>query len=912
MGRVLGDKFPPCKIDGGLHRLKSDQKSILRRLGPSQSQRRRTIGLFVDVIAGRGGYQPAVLAGVADAAREQDVNLLCFVGGVLRDLQALKVRENMIYGLANTNTVDGLIICGSAIAHYVPLEEFVSFCDRYRSLPIVTIGETLQGIADVSVDNKKSMQDAVVHLIEVHKRHRIAFICGPDGSLEAEKRYEGYEDALKEHGLPVDLSLVAPGDFLFASGAQAVHLLITKRNVRPDAIVAANDNMAFGALEALQELGIHVPDEIALIGYDDVEEASAVMPPLTTVHQPMSTLGKRAVEILLDVIEKRAVSDRVTLPTDLVKRQSCGCAEPRVDQASARIVVRRGRTIEEVFTAERERILIETVRAMGLPPTAALEKKIQLLLDTLFGKPGGELSDAFLSTLDGILHQAVDEGDNVAAWQGAISVLRRETLTCLHSSQDLERVEDIWQQARVTVAEMTQWGLARERLQAEQQAAALREVSEKLLTTVDVPGLIDVLAQELPRLKIPSCSISLYEPSARDMSSKQGKPPELSKLVLRYEDKEGRPRYKNSGQVFQTSQLIPGGMAGCNKRCSAVIEPLCSREEQLGFALFEMGPREGAVYEALRGQISSALEGALLVQEVQKGKDYLQSLFRASSDIISLQEPQAVLQDVVQKIREAMGVCGADIVLIDKQGWFRRLVIGGQIDSATTDTLVSYKSISIEVMKKSEPLFIEDMRDQIQRATRRVAQGNIGAAACFPFCLMGREPIGVIWIYYSESHLFAEAEKNALRLYINQAAIAYDNAMHMSALEHLRLATERLAGVAEIQEVLQQIVKSAREVLQADSVIIWLYDPIFQAFLPTGFVTDGIEPGQIENYREDKPQPGGTTEHVLEHEYLVVANVDDPQYSYLQPAHGLRGKSVQKRFKVSHYELMATRLVSSM
>ncbi len=696
-----------------------------------------------------------------------------------------------------------------------------------------------------------------------------------------------------------------PGDFEHDSGSRAIDTLLDQRRVAFDAVLAANDYMALGALERLRERGMQVPGDVAVVGFDGVEEGEASTPPLTTVRQPVYQQGKRAVEMLLDLLAGKQVPPQAILPTELVVHQSCGCAAPAVVQAAVGTVTGAGITFAAVLAARRESVLSEIAQAVGDSLDGSVPQQAGRLLDAFADELKGGSPGAFLSALEGILHQVAAEGGDVAVWQGAVSVLRRYALPYLKEEKASARAEDLWQQARVMIAEISQRAEAYRRLQAEQQAVALREIGEATITTVEMEGLMDVVAKRLPRLGIPRCYVSLYEPDLAAAASSAGLPgqateegaaaPANSRLILAYD--EGERRREADGQVFPSRQLAPGGLLDGERRWSIVVEPLHFREDQLGFALFEMGPREGAVYEALRGQISSALKGALLVQQVREGQEYLQSLYQASGSIISLRDPQTILQDIVERACEAVGAFQADVVLIDKAGQFQRLAGGGPGKRVGTMTLVESMGISMEVMRNNQPNLIGDMRRRAGQEARATVEASAGAAGCFPLCHR-EKPIGVMWIYYGEPHRFSEAEVDALQLYVNQAAIAYDNARRMDVLEHLRQAAEKLASVAGVQEVLQQIVKSARQVLQADSVVVWSYDAVRQAFFPDELVADGVDGALLDKYRKDEPRPGGTADTVIRKGYLTVTDVEAPEYNYLSPpARGLRDEIGVKSFQ---------------
>jgi anti-anti-sigma regulatory factor len=199
----------------------------------------------------------------------------------------------------------------------------------------------------------------------------------------------------------------------------------------------------------------------------------------------------------------------------------------------------------------------------------------------------------------------------------SLSALRQHLVPYL-TDGEVSRADSLLHQARVMIGETAERARMRQALQAEQQVQTLREVGTTLITTFDTGKMMDVLADSLPRLGIPSASLSLYE----DPESPAG----WSRLVLAY-DEEGRARPEAEGQRFPSHRLAPGGMLPQERQYCMVVEPLYFRERQLGFVLFEVGPREGSVYESLRGELSSALQGALLLRERQRAEEDLERAY---------------------------------------------------------------------------------------------------------------------------------------------------------------------------------------------------------------------------------------------------------------------------------------------
>lgn len=192
---------------------------------------------------------------------------------------------------------------------------------REHGVPVVVGGRPQDGSATgfVDVDNVQGAGLAVAHLVE-RGRRRIATIAGPADMVAGSSRYEGYVGGLRAAGREVDEALVVRGDFGQASGETGMRTLL-ERNPDLDAVFCANDLMAAGALRALADAGRRVPEDVAVVGFEDAPIAASTIPPLTTVHQSPEEMGRAMVDLLLETAEGEAPAGR-TLPTHLVVRSS--------------------------------------------------------------------------------------------------------------------------------------------------------------------------------------------------------------------------------------------------------------------------------------------------------------------------------------------------------------------------------------------------------------------------------------------------------------------------------------------------------------------------------------------------------------------------------------------------------------
>jgi DNA-binding LacI/PurR family transcriptional regulator len=281
------------------------------------SRRTGAIGLLLTEIG--GGYFSPLLRGIEAGARQAGYDLLIHCTRTVHPDLA-QFSKAPYRPLAEHNT-DGLLIFTDS----VDLRELARL---YKiGFPMVLLHQTPPEnlrIPFVTVENKAGAEKLISHLIAVHGKRRIVFLRGPEAHEDSSWRERGYREALERHGLVYDPSLVAPGGFNESVAYQSVRELLNA-GVRFDAVFAGDDDAAHGVLQALQEFGKHVPEQVALVGFDDLSFSRFMYPPLTTVSVPIEEVGKTAVRLLARLIRDEQVESKVLLPTEVVIRQSCGC-----------------------------------------------------------------------------------------------------------------------------------------------------------------------------------------------------------------------------------------------------------------------------------------------------------------------------------------------------------------------------------------------------------------------------------------------------------------------------------------------------------------------------------------------------------------------------------------------------------
>jgi DNA-binding LacI/PurR family transcriptional regulator len=258
-------------------------------------------------------YFMHVLTGVTEVANNRDAQLVISTNADEAHGKAAYDR------VMRSGSVDGAIVTSAAVD-----DDGVERLVR-TSLPVVLLGRFpyLAGAVSVGVDDVAASFVATEHLIEVHGRRSLVHVSGPLDHQSAIDRRDGFLAALAKHGLP---PTVIEGSFDEESGVRAAAHIDAMP--RADGVVAANDEMAFGAMRQLQRRGRAIPKEISIVGFDDFGLSRVTTPAITTVHVPAEHMARQATQRLFDVIagvQFEASGDHVEIPTELVIRQSCGC-----------------------------------------------------------------------------------------------------------------------------------------------------------------------------------------------------------------------------------------------------------------------------------------------------------------------------------------------------------------------------------------------------------------------------------------------------------------------------------------------------------------------------------------------------------------------------------------------------------
>jgi LacI family transcriptional regulator len=259
-------------------------------------------------------YFPVFLQGVSSACNNRTYSVMLW-------LAEPDYERRMIPRILHNGLVDGVVVASTLMNDPIVKSLFES------KMPFILIGRhPTMDVNFLDVDNLQAARKATLHLLRLGYK-RVATITGSQDQVAGFDRYQGYLNALQDYDRTIRPELVADGDFTEEGGYHAMARLLPQK---PDAVFAASDMTAYGAMRAIHEANLRIPEDVAVVGFDDIPASARTTPALTTVRQPVQQMGSKAAEVLINVIENDInTTQKLIMDTELVVRESCGASKRR-------------------------------------------------------------------------------------------------------------------------------------------------------------------------------------------------------------------------------------------------------------------------------------------------------------------------------------------------------------------------------------------------------------------------------------------------------------------------------------------------------------------------------------------------------------------------------------------------------
>lgn len=598
-----------------------------------QRKKRPTIGILagwqVYWTATPLSYLNPILRGIRRAAKERQCNLLIAcgmgpsgeIGDPLRPAWFEPADDVDFVPVGPWNT-DGLIFINPLNS-----ERRSQAVQRIRAdgHPVVFIGSGEQGPTLVA-DNASGILTALKHLVE-HGHSTIALIAGSAADMEGDTgdRLRAFQEGAAALGLHVDPRLIVFGNHVYEGGYLAMRQLLETR-IPFTAVLASNDESAFGALRALREANLRVPADIALIGFDDRPESPLQKPALTSVHIPLFKMGYQALELLaLHLNEGKTLPGLVRVPTRLVIRESCGCSQSAVIAETLEIVDSGG---DDFSAPALQPHLVERMTAQMVEVTHGLTREevaglCGRLVEALLVSAVDNNPPRFRQVLDDVLKRVAAVRDDVHHWQAAITLLRKALPQIAASWSDsaaVARADALLDEARIVISAATHiqhWEYVHAQRHTDNRVGML---TARLLKALDEAQIYDILARHLPEMGLHTVWIAFFEAEGAD-------PVAWSRI--RAVTSPAQPVVRIRSRTFPPTQWISD-----SERFYLALAPLVGHDGVNGFAAFEANHLE--LHGAIVQQVGAALNTAQLYRAATEGRRLAEEANQIKSRFLSM------------------------------------------------------------------------------------------------------------------------------------------------------------------------------------------------------------------------------------------------------------------------------------
>jgi signal transduction histidine kinase/DNA-binding LacI/PurR family transcriptional regulator/AraC-like DNA-binding protein len=586
----------------------------------SPLQKRRTIGFLAGWqfyrTATNLSYLAPILEGINKAAHDLNCHLLlgCGIGpsashtDPFRPAWSYPSPEQDFVPIGAWNT-DGLIV--TAPLHSLERSNDIRKI-RDAGHPVLFVGSGENG-PTLMVNNSQGILDALEHLVR-HGHTRIAFIAGTqtDSYGDSGARLQAYQQGCIHFGVSQDARLIAYGRHVFHGGYTAMQDIISS-GVPFTAVLASNDESALGAMQALQERGYHVPQDVAVIGFDDRPEGMVQTPGLSSIRVPLFNMGYQAVDLMLRHLEgEQTLQEKTEIPVHLVLRESCGCTEAAFNISVP--IQQNDLWPADKTTADLTDIISTLVMTQSyhLTPHEIAAFSTQLV-DAFLISLNDQRPD-FISTLTAILN-TITSSDDIHAWLHALLVLENEFAAGRPlSAQAQPLLNNAKRIVNTTLWKRHQQYVADERWISSRMSL----LTNDLLMALDEQHIYHALSKHLPEMHIHRALLGLFETQADDM-----------KHVILHDPLDANPQFLR----ISTEQFPPPHLMRQDTPLILMVIPLLDQSGQIGFMAFEADYLD--LYGSIVQQVGGALNTVRLYRQATEAYQAAENANRTKSRLLS-------------------------------------------------------------------------------------------------------------------------------------------------------------------------------------------------------------------------------------------------------------------------------------
>ena len=552
-------------------------------------------------------FYSQMMPGVFDAAQKCQADIIRFAYYPYHFAYDSSLQVDMILNLISQFKLDGLLFLGWAKAG--PLHNYQEFTRRFQSIPVLSIGTGFKDIPSVYSPGNQYVRELILHLINTHHFKRIAYLA----PVMPDNRNETYLEVLNEYGIYCPELYISEVDLegvtLLDRAKRALEILFDERQVTFDAIISLYSEEAACLLVELNKRGFRIPQDIAVTSYEERDTTRYSSPGLTTVYFPWVELGYYACMKMVQLLSEGHIPYVTEVPGKVIYRNSCGCMSSSIVAAGKYHVDAIWKSVADLTELEQKKIVSEMDASF---PDAGFDFK--RLLDSFLQDFKTQSHQTFLMELAAQLQPIIlnYQQNNI---KDVISIFRAALLPyIINSPSALLWSGNVFQQAQVMAWEKLTNIYSSAKVKGKFLNQAIQEISQILITSFSTENLMDSLADNFPKLRIPGCYIFIFN-STLESDEPRGNLFADCKLAFAFSN--GRRLKVSSGKATALKQTLSGILGGHGSPQTAIIHLLQVTNEFMGFVLFEPGPIDQMLYQTLAVHISTALRGALLLEKLE-------------------------------------------------------------------------------------------------------------------------------------------------------------------------------------------------------------------------------------------------------------------------------------------------------
>lgn len=588
---------------------------------------RKTVGIIINSIDSFSSFH--ILAGLSKVAEVKDLNVLFFVSSNLNNDIRTKIQMDIIYSNIKVRRFDALIIWSPSLTNYINNNDHKNFMEVCDKIPVVCVGTPINEVTSIIFDNKFNMLQLMDHLISHHKYNRIAFIYDSSNS-DAMERFSAYKESLLNHNISIDDNLIVNGIFNNQTVCSSMDKLIKNNASMPQAIVAANDEIALTIYRYLKQLGYELGKDIALTGFDNIKSAKYFHPPITTINQPFFNISVECMELISDMLDGLTVPKNNTVKGEFIIRESCGCLPKDPEKYINSIKINRSKyslssdefeDFEKNIRNNEELIINETMSALKIIDYQKAGCRVyiyNLLNSFLEDILEQNKNNNFITTLNCILNYCIIVIGHDCCFADALNTFRSLIIRMTLDYKILNLCNDLLYNASVLLGDTM---LKKEIMNEYRQIKIYRDSRDLLqnyTSAISDEEYISSIKTAMSCYEIKKCYLCYFDnPVAIVNDSKIY----LSNLINIQEVNNECNSCKISS--FNFDILLPDKCFNQEKRQELILMPLFTKDSIFGYITFEKSSSDGFLFESFRSQVSNTLKFRNLLDERIKAEEEL-------------------------------------------------------------------------------------------------------------------------------------------------------------------------------------------------------------------------------------------------------------------------------------------------